>query len=258
MRRFCSQVWLYAKVNQANIDWLEFIFFRIGVSMLTLIFYVLIASFTTGEIDLSRWVVGNAFVLCTYECIHIIGVSFNGERFNGRLRSIIVSPTSKLTVLMYTGSWAVFSAFLTIGAAFLAGGLIFGVSFAGFNVAAFLISIAITAFACVGLGLLIGIFALITDSMYLILNAVAMLIMIFSGANFPVEQLPPLAQLVAGIMPVQRGIAAANQYFNSPIDIGYWRLVGGEALLGIVFILLAFILIKAIEGVAIKKATLEI
>jgi len=258
MRRFCSQVWLYAKVNQANIDWLEFVFFRIGVSMLTLIFYVLIASFTTGEIDLSRWVVGNAFVLCTYECIHLIGVSFNGERFNGRLRSIIVSPTSKLIVLMYTGSWAVFSAFLTIGAAFLAGGLIFGVSFAGFNVAAFIISIVITAFACVGLGLLIGIFALITDSMYLILNAVAMIIMIFSGANFPVEQLPRPAQLVAGIMPVQRGIAAANQYFNSPIDSGFWRLVGGEALLGVVFILLAFFLIKAIEGIAVRKAKLEI
>jgi len=258
MRRFCSQVWLYAKVNQANIDWIEFLVFRVGVSMLTLIFYVLIASFTTGEIDLARWVVGNAFVLCTYECIHLIGVSFNGERFNGRLRSIIVSPTSKLTVLMYTGSWAVFSAFLTIGAAFLAGGLIFRVDFTGFNVAAFMIGIIITAFACVGLGLLIGIFALITDSMYLILNAVAMLIMIFSGANFPVEQLPRPAQLVAAIMPVQRGITAANAYFHAPIDIGFWQIVGGEALLGVVFILLAFVLIKIIEGVAIRRATLEI
>jgi len=92
MRHFCSQVWLYAKVNHANIDWLEFLFYRVGVSLLTLVFYVLIASFTSGEVDLSRWVVGNAFVLCTYECIHLVGVSFNGERFSGRLRAIIISP----------------------------------------------------------------------------------------------------------------------------------------------------------------------
>jgi len=258
MQRFCSQVWLHAKVNSANIDWLEFLFFRVGVSMMTLLFYVLIASFTAGDIDLSRWVVGNAFVLCTYECIHLIGVSFNGERFNGRLRTIVVAPTSKLVVLMYTGSWAVFSAFFTIGAAFVFGGLIFGIGFANFNLIAFIISIVITAFACVGLGLLIGIFALITDSMYLILNAIAMLIMIFSGANFPVEQLPYPAQLLATIMPVRRGIMAANNYFSSPIDINFLRLVVGEAVLGIVFILLAFLLIKIIEKTAITKATLEI
>ena len=258
MRRFCSQVWLHAKVNQANIDWLEFIFFRVGVVMLTLVFYVLIASFTTGEGDLTRWVVGNAFVLCTYECIHLIGVSFNTERFNGRLRSIIVAPTSKLVVLMYTGAWAVFSSIITISVAFFIGGLIFGVGFAGFNFAAFFISILITAFACVGLGLFVGIFALITDAMYLVLNAIVMIIMIFSGANFPVSQLPRAAQPIAWVMPIRRGVEAANLFFDAPINSTYWQLVGAEALLGLVFLLLAFALIRIVEAVAIKKATLEI
>ena len=214
MRIFFSQVWLNAKVNQAGIDWSEFFVFQIGVSVLTLTFYVLIASFTTGEVDLTRWVVGNAFVLCTLECVHTVGVSFNGERFNGRLRMIIVSPTSKLTVLLYTGSWAVFSSFVIVTISFLIGGLLFGVELANINWAAFWISILVTAFSCMGLGLLMGIFALISDSMYLILNAVAMLIMIFSGANFPVEQFPLPAQWLGFIFPVARGITAANNYIN--------------------------------------------
>ena len=258
MRRFCSQVWLHAKVNQAAIDWAEFLAFRVGISMLTLIFYVLIARYTTGEMYLTRWVVGNAFVLCTYECIHVVGTSFSAERFNGRLRFMVASPTSKLLILMYTGSWAVFSSFLTISAAFAAAALIFNVSFSGFNAAAFVISIGVTAFACIGLGLLMGVFALITDSMYLILNAAAMLVMIFSGANFPVAQLPVPFQWVSQIFPVSRGISAANLYFNKPMDLSFWKLIAGEVSLGIIYFLASFLLIKTIERIAIKKATLEL
>ncbi|MCL2854449.1 MAG: ABC transporter permease [Defluviitaleaceae bacterium] len=255
--RFFSQSWLYAKAANAGLGLTEFFAYRAGISITTLILYVLIARYTQGDVDLTRWVMGNAFALCVYECIFGMGGYFNAERFNGRLRSIIASPTSKLVVIMSSSVPSVIIAFLTVTGAFLIGGLIFGVPFANLNIPMFAISITTAAFACVGLGLLFGAFALLTDSMYLILNALATLIMIFSGANFPVSQLPIFAQYIANAFPLFRSVAAGNLAMGGSFTPEFARLILGEAALGAIYFAAALALIKIIERTAIKKATLE-
>ena len=257
IKRFFSQAWLNAKVHQGGLNLTEFLAYRVGISISTLILYVLIAQHTTGGADLTSWVVGNAFALCVYECIFSLGGTFNAERFNGRLRAIIVSPTSKLTVIMYNGLSSIFVAFLTISSAFIVGGLIFGVSFTDLNISMFTLAILTAAFTCVGLGLMLAVFALITDSMFLMLNTLAFLIIIFSGANFPVSQLPLAAQWFANIFPLYRSVAAANLSMGGTLSLEFGRLLIGELILGLCYYLSAFALIKIIERIAIRKATLE-
>ncbi|MCL2717462.1 MAG: ABC transporter permease [Lachnospiraceae bacterium] len=258
IRRFCSQAWLNAKVNQGGLDLTEFLAYRVGISITTLIFYCLIANHATGQIDLTRWVVGNAFALCIYECIFGLGICFNSDRYYGRLRSIIVSPTSKLTVIMYYGVYSIFIAFLTIVVSFATGGLIFGIPFNDLNLGMLMLAISIAVFTCVGFGFLFAVLALITDSIYLLLNAIGLLIIIFSGANFPVSQLPAFAQWIAHIFPLFRSVQAANMSFGGEFSSLFGQLLIGEAILGLVFYVMSFILIKIIERIAIKRATLEI
>jgi len=257
IQRFFSQAWLGAKAKQGGLNIPEFLVYRVGISISTLLMYVLIARHTTGGIDLTAWVVGNAFALCVYECIFNIGGTFNAERYNGRLRAIIVSPTSKLAVIMYNGVSSVVVGAITIVAAFVVGGLIFGVNFADINVGMFAIAILAAAFACVGLGLMLAVFALITDSMYMMLNALALLIIIFSGANFPVAQLPVVGRLAANIFPLYRSVAAANLSMGGAFSAQYARLIAGEAALGVGFYLAAFALVKTIERMAVRHARLE-
>ncbi|MCL2376848.1 MAG: ABC transporter permease [Defluviitaleaceae bacterium] len=257
MQRFFSQAWLNAKVHQGGLNLTEFLAYRVGISISTLLLYVLIAQYTTEGVDLTAWVVGNAFALCVYECIFNIGGTFNAERFNGRLRAIMVSPTSKLTVIMYNGISSIVVGFLTISAAFIIGGLIFGVQFSDINFGMFVLAILAAAFTCVGLGLFLAVFALITDSMYLVLNTLAMLLIIFSGANFPVSQLPVFAQYIANIFPLYRSVAAANLSMGGNFSAEFQQLLLGEIALGLAYYLAAFVLIKVIERIAIRKATLE-
>jgi len=258
MQRFFSQAWLNAKVHQGGLNLTEFLAYKVGVSIATLLLYVLIARFTTGNIDLTAWVVGNAFALCIYECIFEIGGTFDSERFSGRLRSIMVSPTSKLTVIMYNGVSAIIVGVLTIATAFVVGGLIFGVQFSDFNVGMLVLAIFSAAFASVGLGLLLAVFALITDSMFLMLNAIALMIVIFSGANFPLVQLPTFAQYMANIFPLHRSIAAAHLSISGAFSTEYRNLMFGELALGVAYFTAAFCLIKIIERAAIKRAALEV
>ncbi|MCL2558647.1 MAG: ABC transporter permease, partial [Treponema sp.] len=230
---FFSQAWLCAKVKQAGVSPTEFLAYRVGVSITTLSLYVLIARFTTGSVDLTSWVIGNAFALCVFECVFNIGGTFNEERFNGRLRSIIVSPTNKMAVIMYNGASSIVVAAITIAAAFIVGGLIFGISFSGLNPGMFLAAIFTATFACVGMGLMFAALALITDSIHLLLNAVALLIMIFSGANFPVSQLPVFAQWIARAFPLFRSVKAANMSIDGAFSKEFGQLLAGELLLGL-------------------------
>ena len=258
IKRFFSQAWLGAKRRQGGLGPAEFLAFRVGVSITTLMMYVLIAQYTTGgEADLTSWVIGNAFALCVFECVFNIGGTFNQERFQGILKIVVVSPTSKLAVIMYNGVYALLTASVTIAAAFIAGGLIFGVPFGNLHIGMFVLAILAAAFACVGLGLLLAVFALITDSMFLMLNALAMLLIIFSGANFPVSQLPVFAQWIAHAFPLYRSVAAANMAMGGSYSAEFGRLLLGEIMLGIVFILAAFALIKVIERISVRKATLD-
>jgi len=259
VQRFFSQAWLNAKVHQGGLNLTEFLAYRVGISISTLLLYVLIAQYTTdGEsVDLTAWVVGNAFALCVFECIFNIGGTFNAERFNGRLRAIMVAPTSKLTVIMYNGVSSIVVGFLTISAAFVIGGLIFGVQFSDLHIGMFVLAVLAAAFACVGLGLFLAVFALITDSMYLVLNTLAMLLIIFSGANFPVSQLPIFAQYIANIFPLYRSVAAGNLAMSGGFSVEFQTLLLSEIALGVGYYVAAFILIKVIERIAIRKATLE-
>lgn len=257
IQRFFSQAWLNAKVQQGGLNLTEFLVFKVGLSISTLLLYVLIAQFTTGNFDLTAWVVGNAFALCIYECIFDIGGIFDSERFNGRLRSIMVSPTSKLTVIMFNGVSSIVAGFITIASAFVIGGLIFGVQFSDFNIGMFALAIMSATFASVGLGLLLAVFALITDSIFLMLNALALLIMIFSGANFPIAQLPVFAQYIANVFPLYRSISAANLSIGGTFTTEYGSLLLGEIILGIMYYLSAFLLIRVIERIAIRRAALE-
>ena len=257
MRRFFSQAWLNAKSQQGGFDLTQFLAFRVGLSISTLILYCLIAYNATGEIDLTRWVVGNAFALCVYECIFGIGGSFNTERYYGRLCFIVVSPTSKLTVIMYNAFYSICMAFITIFTAFIAGGLIFSVQFSELNFGMFLLAILSATFTCVGFGIIFAVCALITDSIYMMLNIIAGFVMIFSGANFPVSQLPAFARWIAQAFPLSRSVQAANMSFEGNFSPEFITLLLGEIILGVVFYLVAFSLIKMIERIAIRKATLD-
>ncbi|MDR0898490.1 MAG: ABC transporter permease [Oscillospiraceae bacterium] len=257
IRRFCSQAIIDGKATTGAFDLVEFVSYKAGYALLSLCFYCVVAAFAYGQVDLTRWVVGNAFTLCTAECVFNLGATFTRERNYGRLKTIFAAPTNKLAVVLASGVFPIGIAFLTIALGFVAGGLIFGVSFSNLNIPLFALSILAATFATAGLGLFVSVFALLSDSIHLILNTVALLVMIFSGANFAVSQLPGIFQGVAFVFPLNRSIRAANLCFSPSIGGEFWGLLLGEVLLGLCFFVAAFALLKSIERLAVRWATLD-
>ena len=170
--RFFSQAWLYHKGRTAAFNALEFLCFDAGYPIITLIFYCLLASYSFQTRDVTYWVVGNAFLMCTNTCVFGLGGIFNGERYFGRLRSIVAAPCGKLPLVLASGVFPTLLASLAVAGGFLVGGLVFGVDFSGVNIGLTAVTILCAMAAATCFGLFLSVLGLLTDSMHLVLNIV--------------------------------------------------------------------------------------
>lgn len=258
IKRFFSQAWLSFKGQQAALSFDEFIAFKTLYPLLTLIFYCVLASYSFNRSDLTHWVVGNSFLLCINTCVFSLGGTFTGERYYGRLRSIIVSPVHKVSIVLQKGFYPCIVAIFSVLIGFFIGSLIFSVDFSNVNFGLFLLITIVAMFAATGFGLLLAVFGLITDEMNFLLNLASYVLIIFCGANFPISQLPLVARVFSKLLPLTRSIEAANMLFEKfDYERLAWLLIG-EVGLGIVYCAVGTIIIKMVEKTAIKKAALEV
>lgn len=257
LRRFFSQAYLYHKGRSAAFRAEEFVLLQLGYPLLSMIFYCLIAAYSFRTSELTAWVIGNAFLFCTNTCVFGLGNAFFGERYNGRLRSIIASPCAKLPLILANG---LFPALLSVGAVVLGltvGALVFGVDFHGVNLwlAAVTILCAMTSASC--FGLLLSVFGMITDSMHLVLNIVSYLLMIFTGAEFPVSQLPLAWRVFAQCLPLTNSIAAMKLLF-APDSVGFGLLLLRELAAAVCYALLAWAVFRFAERTARRKGSFDL
>jgi len=256
-RRFIHQAWLYFKGSNSAFSFEEFALLQLLYPLLTLVFYVVLASYSFNTVELTHWVVGNSFLLCVNITLFTLGQSLESERHYGRLRSIIASPVNKLATVLQKAVFPMLLTIVTVFAGFIIGSLIFSVPLYEVNIGLFLVVVAVSMFAAAGLGIALAALSLLTDSMHLILNTMEYVLMIFCGANFPIAQLPAFGRALSQVLPLTRGIRAANMLFEGFDTVIFVRLVAGEFALGAVFFLASFWVIKIAERIAIKKASLE-
>lgn len=258
MKRFINQAWLNFKGRYAGISFEQVILYESLYPIITLSFYCILAAYSFNTLNLTKWVVGNSFLLCINICIYTLGTAFDIEKHYGRIRSIVVSPVNKLIIVIEKGFFPGIVSIIMVFVGFIVGSLIFGVDFTSINMGLFLLVVVVGMFTMTGFSLLLSAFGLITNSMHFILNLVSYILMIFCGANFPISQLPNRLQLVSKLIPLTRSIEAANMLFinYSVKKIAYLLLM--EIIIGIIYYFIAYFVIKYSEKVAKEKATLEL
>lgn len=281
IKRFFDQAYLYHKGRRAAFEAEEFVLMQIGYPLITLIFYCLIASYSFKTSNLTNWVIGNAFLLCTNACIFGLGNIFVSERYFGRLRSIIASPCAKLPLILASGVFPAFFAICASVCGLIVGAIVFKVDFTGINLFMVAVTIICAMISATCFGLFLSSLGLISDSMHLILNIVSYLMMIFTGAEFPVSQLPLPGRIISLLMPLTKTIAAMNSLFDgssttamnilfdgsstTAINIlfaekskAFWILLIGELATGLIYALLARTVFEYAERCARKNGKFDL
>lgn len=94
--------------------------------------------------------------------------------------------------------------------------------------------------------------------MHLILNLANVAMLILCGANFPIQDLPQFAQYISYSLPFTRSIEAGKMLLGAAHTGRLVSLLVQELCVGLAYLLISVLLLKTIERIAIRKASLEI
>lgn len=231
---------------------------KILMPLAQMFFFVYLGTFATGADNASFYVVGNALQIAAVSGIYGMTMSVGGDRDSGTLGYILGTPANRLVVFMGRAFMNILDGTLGVVIAFFWGVALMGLDLSNTSIPALALTIAITTISTCGLGLLMGCLSLITVNVMFVNNFVYFLLLIFSGANIRLAEVPAWVQSVSSVLPLTRGISAARLLVQGAGLADVTPLLLGELAIGLVYALLGYLLFAVFEVEAKRRGTLEV
>lgn len=231
---------------------------KILMPLAQMFFFVYLGTFATSAGDRPFYVVGNALQIAAVSGIYGMTLSVGGDRENGTLGYILGTPANRLVVFMGRAFMNILDGALGVVIAFFWGVTLMGLDLSKASIPALALTIVVTTISTCGLGLLIGCLSLITVNVMFVNNFVYFLLLIFSGANIRLNEVPGWVQATSSVLPLTRGISAARLLVQGASLAEVMPLLLGELAIGLVYALLGYLLFAVFEVEAKKRGTLEV
>ena len=231
---------------------------KILMPLAQMFFFVYLGTYATGPGNADFYIVGNALQIAAVSGIYGMTMSIGGDRDNGTLAYIFGTPANRLVVFMGRAFMNIMDGALGVVIAFTWGVILMGLDLSNTSIPALALTILITTISTCGLGLLLGCLALITVNVMFVNNFVYFLLLIFSGANVRLNELPGWVQAVSSALPLTRGISAARLLVEGASLADITPLLLGELGIGIVYGILGYLLFAAFEVIAKRRGTLDV
>ncbi|HEY43411.1 MAG TPA: ABC transporter permease [Anaerolineae bacterium] len=221
-------------------------------------FFVLLARFAGGP-ELMRFsLLGNAVqIAANMGLVNMVSV-VESEKWIGTLPLLIAVPSNKLPALIGRGVANMIEGLVGIGFALGAGMLLFGAVFVPLRLLMALPLILLVITSIFGLGLLIGAITLPLRIGTLTSNAMAYIMMVICGVNFPISGLPEWLQSITRLIPMTNGLMAVRQVVDGANYRTVLPLIGYEILVGFVCYVLGYLVFEARLRTARQRGTIEL
>jgi ABC-2 type transport system permease protein len=203
------------------------------------------------------YVIGNGIQYASIPCVFAMTNIIAGERNQQTLGSILITPAPRLPLFVGRALPVVVNGFFVASFGLVVGGLIVGIDVPFAAVPAIALVTAVSAVSCTGLGLASAAIGLVVRETAVLSNIIFGVLLVFSGANIPLDDLPGWMSTTAQGMPFTHGIEATRRLADGESFSAVAGLVGAEALIGLVYATAGFLLIRVLERHSRKHATLE-
>jgi ABC-2 type transport system permease protein len=203
------------------------------------------------------YLIGNALQYASIPCLFAMTQTIAGERYQQTLGFILVSPARRLPLFLGRALPVIFNGFAVSVFALVVGSLLLDVHVPSSAWPSLALVTALCAFSCTGLGLINAGLGLIVRETAVLSNIIFGLLLIFCGANVPIDELPGWMQAVSEVLPFTHGIEAARRLADGETlgDVG--GLVTTEAVIGVAYVAAGYMLLRALEVLSRRNATLE-
>lgn len=254
---FFLQSWMSYRALFSWLNPLAYGMIKIISPILQMIFFSLLAGYVFNTKDISPWIIGNSILLCSKNAVYGVGSVLKEERFMGTLRLIVASPANKFTVFIGRSFMHIFDALITVTVGLLVGAICFGFKLPADRLLLFTIILLISLYSAMAIGQLISCVGLITRDVHLLLNVSEYVLLILTGASFPLSRLPETIQWISRVLPITRGIEAARIVAESGANTKVWQLMAQEFLIGSIYLIAGYILFSYFEKCSRIQGTLD-
>jgi ABC-2 type transport system permease protein len=228
--------------------------------VITPIFQILLFAYIGRTADLESdtfYVIGNALQYAAVPCLFAMTQTIAGERYQGTLGFILVAPTGRLPLFLGRAVPVIVNGFFVSAFALAVGSALLDVDIAAGAVAPIVLVTAVAAFSCTGLGLVNAGLGLVVRETAVLSNVIFGLLLIFTGANVPLAEMPGWMRTTAEGLPFTHAIEAARRLAAGETLGGVADLVGAELAVGAAYALIGYALLRLLEVQSRRRATLE-
>ncbi len=203
------------------------------------------------------YVVGNALQYCAIPCLFAMTQMIGGERYQNTLSAILVSPARRIPLFFGRALPVVANGAFVSAFSLAAGTAILGVDIPLSAVPALVLVIIVAAFSCTGLGLMNAAVSLRVRENAVLSNVIFGFLLIFTGANVPLSELPGWMSTMSQGLPFTHAIKAARELTDGASLGSVADLVGAELLIGLCYAAAGYALLRLMEAQSRRHASLE-
>ncbi len=212
----------------------------------------------TGIADDTFFVVGNSLVVAAIPGLFGMADTISDERQTHTLSLLVVSPASRLALFLGRALPVALNGVAVSAIAFVGGSLLLGVDVPFAALPGLVVAIAVTAFACTGLGLVNAAIGLRQRESASVSNLIFYFLLLAAGVNVPLELLPDWLATIAQGLPVTHGAQAARELVAGAGIGDVLGLLGAELLVGACWAVTGLAAIRLFEFQARRGAALEL
>jgi ABC-2 type transport system permease protein len=229
--------------------------------VLTPIFQILLFVFigrTAGVQSDEFFVVGNAIQYASIPCIFSTTHAIAGERFQQTLAYLLVSPAHRVPLFLGRALPVIGNAIFVAAFSLLVAGLILRIDVPPSSWPGIMVVIAVACFACTGLGLITAAVGLRVRETAVLNNIIFGLLLIFTGANVPLDQMPGWMEAIGRSVPLTHAIEAARKLADGVALGAVDGLLLTELGIGLVYTLIGYGALRFMEHQSRKRASIQI
>jgi ABC-2 type transport system permease protein len=189
--------------------------------------------------------------------IYAATMTIANERQFGTLSPLLATPANRFLLFFGRSVPVICNGILVSIFGFAIGMLLLHFDLALSDVPALALVLVVTVASCTAFGMMLGSFGLRARDVFFASNLVYFLMLLFCGVNVPLDQLPTWMQAVGNAMPMTHGIEAARDVAGGRPLGDTANLVLSEAVVGIAWGTLAFLLFRLLEAEGRRRASLE-
>lgn len=232
-----------------------YVFQKMLFPIVQLSFFALAGVFGGGQ-PLAFYLIGNAMAVA-FRPMFAVTTAIADERAQGTLPYLLASPANRVVLFFARSALQTVDGVFDIIFAFAFAIVVFGLELPVSTWPGVFAAVAVASLAACGIGFFLGSLSyLVLDALFLA-NLAMFALLLLTGANVPLVDLPAFAAAIGQALPLTRSIAAARLYASgAPFAEGVPLLLGDLAI-GVAWALAALALFTWIEAQARRRGTFE-